>query len=68
MTDFDENIRKNEPDKRAKVYVWQTAIGLQVVDGVDALENISFLTLSIRCQAPTFLSKIPADLKRVECS
>ncbi len=34
MTDFDEYIRQGEPHKREKGYVWQTAIGLQAVDGL----------------------------------
>ena len=32
--DFDEYIRQSEPDKQQKGYIWQTAIGLQDVDGV----------------------------------
>lgn len=31
---FKEYIRQTEPDKRDKGYVWQTAIGLQAVDGL----------------------------------
>lgn len=34
MTDFDEYIKQNEPDRRQKAYAWQTAIGLQAVDGL----------------------------------
>ena len=34
MTDFEEYIRQSEPHKREKSYVWQTAIGLQAVDGL----------------------------------
>lgn len=34
MIDFDEYIRQNEPHKREKGYAWQTAIGLQAVDGL----------------------------------
>ena len=33
MTDFEEYIRQSEPHKREKGYAWQTAIGLQAVDG-----------------------------------
>ena len=33
MNDF-KNIKQNEPHKREKGYVWQTAIGLQAVDGL----------------------------------
>lgn len=31
---FKEYLRQTEPDKRGKGYVWQTAIGLQAVDGL----------------------------------
>ncbi len=34
MSDFDEYIRQGEPEKREKGYAWQTAIGLQEVDGL----------------------------------
>lgn len=33
MADFDEYTRESEPHKKAKSYAWQTAIGLQAVDG-----------------------------------
>ena len=29
IKDFDEYIRQGEPDKKEKVYIWQTVIGLQ---------------------------------------
>ena len=32
--DFDEYIRQGEPDKKEKAFIWQTAIGLQAVDGL----------------------------------
>ena len=32
--DFDEYIRQGEPDKRERASIWQTAIGLQAVDGL----------------------------------
>ena len=32
--EFDEYIRQGEPDKKEKAYIWQTAIGLQDVDGL----------------------------------
>ncbi|MBQ3734524.1 MAG: Fic family protein [Bacteroidales bacterium] len=32
--DFDEYIRQGEPGKREKAAIWQTAIGLQAVDGL----------------------------------
>jgi fido (protein-threonine AMPylation protein)/predicted transcriptional regulator len=34
MTNFDEYIKQTEPDKREKGLIWQTAIGLQQVDGL----------------------------------
>ncbi len=34
MTDFGEYIRQGEPDKKEKGIIWQTAIGLQQVDGL----------------------------------
>ncbi len=34
MVNFDEYIRQDEPQKREKGYAWQTAIGLQAVDGL----------------------------------
>jgi fido (protein-threonine AMPylation protein) len=34
MNDFDGYTRQGEPEKREKSYVWQTAIGLQDVDGL----------------------------------
>ncbi|MDR0972741.1 MAG: Fic family protein [Prevotellaceae bacterium] len=34
MIDFDDYIRQGEPQKREKGYAWQTAIGLQAVDGL----------------------------------
>ncbi|GHT33449.1 cell filamentation protein Fic [Bacteroidia bacterium] len=34
MNDFDEYIRQGEPDKKEKGFIWQTAIGLQQVDGL----------------------------------
>lgn len=32
--DFDQYIRQGEPSQQAKAYAWQTAIGLQDVDGL----------------------------------
>ena len=32
--DFDEYIRQGEPTQREKAGYWQTAIGLQTVDGL----------------------------------
>lgn len=34
MTDFEEYIRQGEPQEREKGLAWQTAIGLQAVDGL----------------------------------
>jgi len=34
MSDFEEYIRQGEPDKKEKSIIWQTAIGLQQVDGL----------------------------------
>jgi fido (protein-threonine AMPylation protein) len=34
MNDFEEYIRQGEPQKKEKGYAWQTAIGLQEVDGL----------------------------------
>lgn len=38
--DFDEYIRQSEPDKQQKGYLWQTAIGLQDVDGLQPSEYL----------------------------
>ena len=40
IEDFDEYIRQGEPDKTEKVYIWQTAIGLQAVDGLSTSEYL----------------------------
>ena len=34
MSDFDEYIRQGEPSRKEKAQIWQTAIGLQDVDGL----------------------------------
>jgi hypothetical protein len=34
INDFDEYIRQTDPHRREKGYAWQTAIGLQAVDGL----------------------------------
>ncbi|MDR0206867.1 MAG: Fic family protein [Bacteroidales bacterium] len=34
MIDFEEYIRQTEPGKKEKGFIWQTAIGLQQVDGL----------------------------------
>lgn len=40
MNDFKEYIRQSEPHKREKGYAWQTAIGLQAVDGLKPSEYL----------------------------
>ena len=40
MNDFEEYIRQSEPHKREKGYAWQTAIGLQAVDGLKPSEYL----------------------------
>lgn len=39
---FDEYIRQGEPDKKENVYIWQTAISLQVVDGKQVLVHTGY--------------------------
>jgi hypothetical protein len=34
IDDFDEYIRQGEPSQKKKSQIWQTAIGLQQVDGL----------------------------------
>lgn len=40
MNDFEEYIRQSEPHKWEKGYAWQTAIGLQAVDGLKPSEYL----------------------------
>lgn len=40
MTDFDKYIIQGEPEKREKAKIWQTAIGLQDVDGLKPSEYL----------------------------
>lgn len=40
MSEFDEYIQQDEPQKREKGYAWQTAIGLQAVDGLKPSEYL----------------------------
>ena len=40
MSDFDKYIRQGEPDSKAKAQAWQTAIGLQDVDGLKPSEYL----------------------------
>ncbi len=38
--DFDEYLRQGEPSKKEKAGIWQTAIGLQAVDGLQTSEYL----------------------------
>ena len=40
MTDFDKYIRQGEPESKEKAQAWQTAIGLQDVDGLKPSEYL----------------------------
>ena len=40
MTDFDRYIIQGEPEKSEKAKIWQTAIGLQDVDGLKPSEYL----------------------------
>ena len=40
MSEFDKYIVLGEPDKKAKANAWQTAIGLQDVDGLKTSEYL----------------------------
>jgi len=40
MHNFDEYVRQGEPDKKEKGLIWQTAIGLQQVDGLKPSEYL----------------------------
>ena len=37
---FEEYLRESEPSRRESVYYWQTAIGLQAVDGLKTSEYL----------------------------
>ena len=39
-TDFDEYIRQGEPNQKEKASIWQTAIGLQAVDGLQTSDYL----------------------------
>lgn len=39
-TDFDEYIRQGEPTQREKASLWQTAIGLRAVDGLQTSDYL----------------------------
>ena len=40
LMDFEEYIRQGEPGRRERAYAWQTAIGLQAVDGLQTSEYL----------------------------
>ena len=40
IPEFEEYIRQGEPDQKAKASLWQTAIGLQAVDGLQTSEYL----------------------------
>lgn len=40
FADFDEYIRQSEPDKQKRALDWQTAIGLQAVDGLQTSDYL----------------------------
>ena len=40
IPEFEEYIRQGEPDQKAKASLWQTAIGLQAVDGLKTSEYL----------------------------
>ncbi len=40
MTEFQEYIKQGEPKQKEKSYLWQTAIGLQAVDGLKTSEYL----------------------------
>ena len=46
-SDFDEYIRQGEPDTQQKAYNWQTAIGLQAVDGLRTSDSVSYTHLTL---------------------
>lgn len=39
-TDFDEYLRQGEPSQKEKASIWQTAIGLQAVDGLQTSDYL----------------------------
>ena len=40
IEEFDEYISQGEPDKKEQAYIWQTAIGLQAVDGLSTSDYL----------------------------
>lgn len=45
IQDLDEYIRQGEPDRREKAIAWQTAIGLQAVDGLTVSDYLIELAI-----------------------
>jgi hypothetical protein len=41
MYNFDEYIRQGEPTQKEKAQIWQTAIGLQDVDGLKVSDYLT---------------------------
>lgn len=48
LSDFDEYIRQGEPDRRQKARNWQTAIGLQAVDGLHTSDYLHELAGTVQ--------------------
>lgn len=44
--DFDEYIRQGDPSQREKASLWQTAIGLQAVDGLQTSDYLKSTALT----------------------
>ncbi len=40
MNDFEKYLKQGEPEQKEKGYIWQTAIGLQDVDGLKPSEYL----------------------------
>ena len=45
IQDLDEYIRQGEPERREKAIAWQTAIGLQAVDGLTVSDYLIELAI-----------------------
>lgn len=55
MSEFDKYIVQGEPDKKAKANAWQTAIGLQDVDGLKPYRISSVDTVNVETVAQMLL-------------
>lgn len=55
MSEFDKYIVQGEPDKKAKASAWQTAIGLQDVDGLKPYRISSVDTVNVETVAQMLL-------------